>query len=117
MPKFRTGRTPFWDGVHLHKPGTAIEIDREDYGRLLNPYFVPLDAQAKRDMTAFRAKIEKSIGRAFNPVTEEYGNLDPNKPKDLEKLAPRGARPIPEQGVEVEEEVVVPETSTRSQQE
>lgn len=115
MPKYRTGRTPFWDGVHLHKPGTAIEIDREDYNRLLNPYFTPLDAQAKRDMAAFRAKIEKSIGKAFNPVTEEYGDLNPNKPKDLEKLTPRGARPIPESAA-VEEEVVVPETATRSQE-
>ena len=135
MPKFEvTNPLGYWDGAKKHPIGTKIWLDPEDYERLLSVDMKPLDPQAKRDLEAFRKKCSvqrravrdvegKLVLKGGQPVMEDVpieipswmqqkaGTLNPNNPKDLEKLTPRGARVIEEKPKEPEEEVVRPETS------
>ena|ERR1700737_5583435 len=94
MPRFLVTRKPFYDGLHLHKPGTVVEIEPEDYPTLLSRDFEGQDPQAKAAIAKARAEVKNARGQPYQPPLTESGTLDPSKKSDLEKLAPKGVRVV-----------------------
>jgi len=84
----------YFDGVHLHKAGTIIELESEDFDRLLALNFEPLDEVSKNALDKARRKYKERTGQEYKPPVElEVGNLDPNKPDDLKQIT-KGAKVV-----------------------
>lgn len=120
MPMFEVTEK-FWDGAHMHPPGTKVRLAPEKYDKHLSLTMRPLDDQAKKDMDNFRKKCSTArrvardpsgqiIMKNGQPVVEdvpieipryqqtESGDLNPNDRDDLRTLAQKAS-----EGVEVVE--------------
>ena len=100
MPIFKvTNEHGYWDGVHKHKSGTIVEIEPQDYDRLLCNEMEALDEQGKKDLAAARKRWapKDANGKPLDIprwLTSTSGDLNPHDVKDLEALTPRGARVV-----------------------
>lgn len=83
-----------WDGKRRIPNGSRVRIDKKDYKRLLGIHFKPCDPEAEKDMAEIRAKLVDINGKPMKyvePPFAEAGDLDPNNPVHLQRLAEESA--------------------------
>jgi hypothetical protein len=121
MPVFRVeDEQGYWDGVHKHPRGTLLQIEPQDYDRLLSLAMTGMDPEAKKALVDCRkrwAPKDRNGNTIELPrfLETTSGELNPNDLDDLRAMTPKGATLVHPDvtGTPAGQKVHVPQTASK----